>query len=91
MVEFQLENVSLSRHLRPHFGQKSQRGGVLHLGIIIGKSGNLKGGKTKNGGISDDNDNVRVTHRKVHGDLYGDVRAERSQLLSNSPESGLHS
>ena len=70
--------------------RKAQRGGVLHLGTINGKNGTLKGGKTKSGGISDCNDNARVTHRLVQGDLHGDVRAEKSQLLSSSPESGLH-
>ena len=76
----------ISRHLHPQHGQKAQRGGVLHLGTINGKNGILKGGKTKNGGISDNNDNARVTHRHVQGDLYGDVRAKMSQLLSSSPE-----
>ena len=49
-----------------------------------------RSGKTKNGGISDNNDNARVTHRLVQGDLYGEVRAKRFQLLSSSPESRLH-
>ena len=80
----------ISRHLRPQHGQKAQRGGVLHLGTINGKNGTLNGGKTKNGGTSDNNDNARVTLRLVQGDLYGDVRAKRSQLLSSSLESGLH-
>ena len=31
------------------------------------------------------------THSPVQGDLYGEVRAKRSQLLSSSPECGLHS
>ena len=35
-------------------------------------------------------DNARVTHRLVQGDLYGDVRVRRSQLLSKSLESGFH-
>ena len=39
---------------------------------------------------SDNNDNARVTHRLVQGHLYGEVRAKRSQLLSNSLESRLH-
>ena len=54
------------------------------------KNGTLKGGKTKNGGISDNNNNARGTRRLVQGDLYGEVRAKWSQLLSSSPESGLH-
>ena len=89
MVEFQLEDV-FSRHLHPWHGQEAQRGGVLHLWTINGKNGTLKGGKTKNGGISDNNNNARGTRRLVQGDLYGEVRAKWSQLLSSSPESGLH-
>ena len=80
----------VSHHLHPQHGQKAQRGGVLDLGTINGKNGTLKGGKTKNGGISDNNDNARVTHRLAQRDLYGKARAKRSQLLSSSPESGLH-
>ena len=83
-------NWKTSRHLHPRHGQKAQRGGVLHLATTNGKNGTLKGGKTKNGGISDNNDNARVKHRPVQGDLYGELRAKRSQLLSSSPESGLH-
>ena len=78
----------ISRHLHPQHGQKGQRGGALHLGTMKGKKGTLKDGKRKNGGISDNPDNARVTHRIVQGDLYGDVRAKRSQILSSSPESG---
>ena len=81
----------MSRHLHPQHGEKAPRGGALHLGTIKGKNGTLKGGKTTNGGISDNPDNARVTYRLVQGDLYGDVRANRSQLLSSSPESGFHS
>ena len=79
MVEFQLEGVFLVI-LIPQHGQKAQRGGVLHLGTINGKIGTLKGGETKNGGISDNKDNTRVTHRLSQGDLYGDVRAKRRGL-----------
>ena len=79
------------RHLHPQHGRKAQRGGALHLGTINGKNGTLKDDKTKNGGISDNPDNAIVTHKLVQGDLFGDVRARRSQLLSSSPESGFHS
>ena len=89
MVECQLEDVFF-RHLHPQHGQKAQRGGVPHLGTINGKNGTLMCGKTKNGGIRDNDDNARVTHRLVQGDLYADVRAKGSQLLSSSPESRLH-
>ena len=89
LVEFQLEDVFLVI-LILNMDKKPQRGRVLHLGTINGKNGTLKGGKTKNGGISENNDNVRVTHRQVQRDLFGDVRAKRSQWLSSSPESGLH-
>ena len=41
--------------------EKAQRGGVLHLGTINGKYGTLKDGKTKNGGIRDNNDKDRAT------------------------------
>ena len=77
----------ISRHLHRQHGQKAQRCGVLHLETMNGKNGTLKGGKTKNGGI---NDSARVTHRLIQGDLYGDARAKRFQLLSSSLESGLH-
>ena len=80
----------ISRRLHPQHGQKAQRGGEFRLGTINGKNGTLRGGKTKNGGINDDNDNARVTHRLVQGDLYGEVRAKRSQLLASSLESWLH-
>ena len=53
-----------------------------------GKNGTLKGGKTTNGEISDNNDNARVTLRLVQGNLYG--QRKRSQLLSSSLESRLH-
>ena len=56
----------------------------------MARMGTLKDGQTKNGGISDNNDNARGTHRLVQGDLDGMVRAKRSQLLSSSHESGLH-
>ena len=45
----------ISHHIHPQHRQKAQSGGVLHLGTINGKTGTLKGGKTKNGGISDNN------------------------------------
>ena len=77
----------MSRHLHPQHGQKAQRGGVLHLETINGKIGTLKGGKTKNGGTSDNNDNARVTLRLASGNCR---RAKRSQLSSSSPESGIH-
>ena len=51
----------------------------------------LKDGTTKNGGISGNPDNARVTHRLLQRDLYGDIRAKRSRLLSSPPESGFHS
>ena len=94
IVEFQLEDVFLV-HLHPQHGKKAQRGGLLYLGTINGKNGTLKGGKTKNGEISNNVDNARVTHTLVQGeqgDVYGDVRARRSQLLSlsSSPETGIH-
>ena len=43
---------------------EAQSGGVLHLGTISGKTGTLKGGKTKNGGTSDNNDNGMIL--KLH-------------------------
>ena len=88
MVEFQLEDVflvifTLNMDRKPNMVEP------FILGPSMARMA-LKGGKTKNGGISDDNDNARVTHRLVQGDLYGDVRAKESQLLPSSPESGLH-
>ena len=74
MVEFQLADVFF-RHLHPQHGQKAQRGGVLHLGTISGKTGILNGGKTKNGGISDDNDNARIF--KLY--WYKETRTEKSE------------
>ena len=56
MVEFSTGR-HISRHLHPRHGQKAQRGGVLHTN---GKTGTLKGGKTKNSGISDNNHNARI-------------------------------
>ena len=64
MVELQLEDA-FSRHLHPQHGQKAQRGGVLNLRTIKGKTGTLLSGKIKNGGISGNLDNARVTHRLV--------------------------
>ena len=55
MVEFQLEDVFLVIFILIQHGQRAQRGGVLHPGTINSKNGTLKGGKTKNGGISDEN------------------------------------
>ena len=88
MVEFQLEDVflvifTLNMDRKPNMVEP------FILGPSMARMA-LKGGKTKNGGISDNNDNARVTHRLVQGDLYGDVRAKESQLLPSSPESGLH-
>ena len=81
MVEFQLEDVLLVIFILNM---------VRKPNAVNGKNGPLKVGKTKNGGIRDNNNNARVTHRLVQGYLYGEVRAKRSQLLSSSPEFGLH-
>ena len=69
----------MSRHLHLQHGQKAQRGGAFHLGTIKGKNGTLKDGKTKNGGISNNPDNARVTHRIVQGKL---VRRRQSEKVS---------
>ena len=37
-------------------------------------------------GSAYNDDNVKVTHGLVQGDMYVDVRAKRSHLLSSSPE-----
>ena len=50
----------MSHHLHPQHGQKAQCGGVLHLGTINGKTCTFKGGKTKTGGTSDNNDNATI-------------------------------
>ena len=70
MVEFQLEGVFLVIFIL-NVDKKAKRGGVVHLGTINGKDGTLKSGKTKNGGIGDNNDKARVTHRLVQGDRKG--------------------
>ena len=54
----------ISRRLHPQHGQKAQRGGVLHLGTINGKTGTPRVGKTKNGEISDNNNKARATPHK---------------------------
>ena len=54
------EGRRISHHLHPQHGQKAHRGGDLHLETINVKNGTLKGGKTKNGGISDNNDNATI-------------------------------
>ena len=80
MVEFQLEDVFLVVFIlnvdrKPNVGMSSSSWDRQW------QDWHTQGWpRTKNGGISDDNDNARVTHRLVEGDLYGDVRAKRSQL-----------
>ena len=80
LVEFQLEDVFLVIFILNMDGGPN----VIEL-FILGpsndKHGTLNDGKTKNVGISDNLDNVRVTYRPVQRDLYGDVRAKWSQLL----------
>ena len=61
MVEFQLEVVFLVMFILI-MGRKPNVVFFI-FGTINGKNGTLKGGKTKNGGTSDDNDNARVTLR----------------------------
>ena len=51
----------ISRRLHPQHEQKAQRGGVLHLGTINGKTGTPRCSKTKNGEISDNNDKAGAT------------------------------
>ena len=90
MVEFQLEDVFLVIFHLQH-RQKAQRGGVLHLGPINGKNGALRGGKTKNVGISDNNDNAKVTHRlSTRRPVQGTSERKGLNWLPSSLESGLH-
>ena len=42
--------------------KKARRGGVLHLGTRNGKNGTLMDGKTKDGGISDKNNNATISN-----------------------------
>ena len=51
----------ISRRLHPQHEQKAQRGGILHLGTINGKTGTPRCGKTKNGEISDNNNKAGAT------------------------------
>ena len=82
MVEFQLVDVFLANSML-NMGRKPNVAELFILGPPKWRMA-LKDGKTKNGGISDNPDNARVTHRLEQRDLYGDVRAKRSQLLSSS-------
>ena len=67
MIEFQLEDVFLVIFIL----NMDRKPNVMELFILgtKGKNGTLKDGKTKNGGISDNPDNARVTHRLVQRDL----------------------
>ena len=56
----------ISRHFHPQHEQKAQRGGVLHLGTISGKTWHSQRWQDKRM-VGDNNDNARVTHRLVRG------------------------
>ena len=81
MVEFQLEDICLVIFIL-NMDRKPSVVEYCMLGPSMARMA-LKGGKTKNGGTSDNNDNARVSHRLVQGELHGEVRAKNSQLLSS--------
>ena len=90
MVEFQLEDVFLVTFIL-NMDRKPNVVELFILGPSLARMGLLRMARQRMVGSALNPDNARFTHRLVQGDLYGDVRARRSQLLSSSPESGFHS
>ena len=77
---------NIFHRLHPRHGEKARGGGVPHLETINGKIGTLKDGKTKNGGINNNDDSAVIFDLYLHQETCAKTSATRSQSLSCSTE-----